>query len=125
MATLIPKENEVWVTQYLRPDGRTQRVLATVTPEAKKISDNMNMLLSAEVLTTGQVAVYARFSDEPEENEGISIANNGPGDNSPEAVLSALILQKATERKCPVCHSSGDGHAMNEECSNCQACGEA
>jgi len=93
---LEPAKDEVEVTQYLRPDGKKQRVFAQVGEDlAAKCGD---LILSAEVLSTGLIAIYARFKDEGTEAEIMDLAENGPGDKSPAAVLTKLITRKLAER---------------------------
>lgn len=58
-----------------------------------------DMILSSEELTTGKVAIYARFADESEESESLELATNGPGPKSPDKILIALIRKKAKGRK--------------------------
>ena len=55
-----------------------------------------NQILSAEELTTGEIALYSRFIGEDEEREILKIAENGPGDNDPTKTLISLIKEKAT-----------------------------
>lgn len=88
--------DEVEVIQFLRPDGKRRRMLVTVGGDLAELAEDM--ILSAEELQTGQVAVYARHKDEPEEAEVVEIAENGPGENSPCACLKRLIRKKADKR---------------------------
>lgn len=84
---------EVEVIQFLRPDGRRRRMAAMVGEEYSLMA--VDLVLSAEELTTGRVAIYARKIDEPEENETTEIAENGPGENSPTDCLIRVIKRKA------------------------------
>lgn len=89
------------ITQYLRPDGEKRELEADV--EDKYAEMSRNMILSAEVLPTEEVVLYARFNDEPEEKERLAFANNelpNPGKNlkDPTKVLCELIEKKFKER---------------------------
>lgn len=84
---------EVEVIQFLRPDGRRRRMAAAVGEEYAAMAKDL--ILSAEELTTGDVAIYARKIGEPEEKEITEIAINGPGTNSPIECLKRLIERKA------------------------------
>jgi len=82
-------EDEVEVIQFLTPHGRRRRMIA---PVGKDLAEKAkNLILSAEQLRTGKLAIYARKIGEPEENERMDLANNGPGANSPANVLKKLI----------------------------------
>ena len=91
--------NEVKVIQYLRPDGRQREMLVDV--DEGYVEKAKDMVLSAEELTTGEIAVYARFKDEPEENERLELAINGPGNKSPSTMLQKVIDRKYNERRQP------------------------
>ena len=83
------KPGEVEVIQFLRPNRKRRRMAAYVGKEmARKAED---LILSAEDLGTGKVALWARKIGQPEEMEKIEIADNGPGDNSPYKCLIKLI----------------------------------
>lgn len=84
------------VTQYLRPDGRRRQTGCEVDDETAQLAQGM--VLSAEELTTGQIALYARLVGETEENESLELATNGPGDNSPPNVMARLIRRVAERR---------------------------
>lgn len=93
----VAGENEVEVTQFIAPNGRKRLVFAEVGAEVKEMAKGMR--LSSEVLGTGKVALYARWDGEKEEAESVEIADNGPGENSPRAVLTRLITRKYLERR--------------------------
>lgn len=94
---LIQREDEVEVIQYLKPSGRRRRMLAPVGKEHAEMAKDM--VLSSEILSTGEVALYAYFQDEDEEEYGaIDLAENGPGDKNPTAVLQRMIEKKFQER---------------------------
>lgn len=90
------KPDEVLVRQYLRPKGAIREVYAPVGEEYVKKAKGM--ILSAEELTIGQIAVYARWADEPVESETLELAVNGPGPNGPTEMLRKCINTKYTER---------------------------
>lgn len=54
--------------------------------------------ISAEVLRTGEIAIYIRKKGEPAEAEHLAIANNGPGPNNPQKVLKQLIKKYCNTR---------------------------
>jgi hypothetical protein len=49
------------------------------------------MELSAEVLMSGEVVLYARFKDDDPDNETLAMARNIPGPEQPDLVLGQLI----------------------------------
>jgi len=83
------KEDEVEVTQYLRPNGRKRKMYVTVGVDIAEKAKGL--ILSAEQLTTGLIAIYARRKGESEEKEKMRLAENGPGNNSPTNKLIELI----------------------------------
>jgi hypothetical protein len=89
-------DSEVEVTQYLRPDGRPVPNYAEVGVEWVRRAEGMHF--SAEVLTTGEVAIYGRLDDESEEQEITELAYNGPGDNSPDNALRRIIEKLEARR---------------------------
>lgn len=95
---MTAQPDEVEVTQYLRPDGRTKKVYAPVGIEHAKMAKDMT--ISSEVLTTGGVAIYVQFADEPVECEAVDIAENTKqsAPNDPVEVLKRLIERKRRER---------------------------
>ena len=76
---------EITITQYLRPDGTPREMKAEVPDEYAARAEGMT--LSSEVLTTGEVALYARWANQPEEDELSELATNGPGDRDPTKML--------------------------------------
>jgi len=90
-------EHEVEIIQFLRPNGKRRRMAASVGKEyVEKAKD---MIISAEELTTGEIAIYVRFKDEPkEEKESMELAENGPGDNDPTKVVQRMIDKKLEEK---------------------------
>lgn len=88
-------EDEVEIIQFLRPDGRRRRMVASVGKEIAKLAENQ--ILSAEALTTGEIALYSYLLKEGIENEFIELAKNGPGKESPSNSLIKLIKRKAAK----------------------------
>lgn len=86
----------VEVIQFLRPNGQRRRMLAYLG--ADYVEKAKDMILSAEVLSTGVVAVYARFIDAQEHEEFVELAKNKPGPTTPSAMLQKLIDRKIAER---------------------------
>lgn len=84
-----PRSGDVEIIQFLRPNGRRRRMLADVGEElAMKAKD---LIISAEELQTGQVAIYIRRKKGTGKSERCEIAENGPGENSPTEVLKRMI----------------------------------
>jgi hypothetical protein len=94
---LEPRPDEVTVIQYLRPFGTKSKVFAPVGEDY--VAKAKGMILSSEVLRTGEVMIYARWEDEAEEKEINAMAFNGPGFNGPTESLKKLIDRKLAERK--------------------------
>jgi len=82
-------DNEIMLTQYIRPSGIRAIVFAVVGSDYVKKAEGL--ILSTEVLTTGAVVIYGRKGAQDEDEEISYIADNGPGENSPTAVLKKLI----------------------------------
>lgn len=87
-----PKDNEVEIIQFLRPDGERRYMLCEVPEDVAKLS--RDMIISAEELRMGEIAIYAHYKDEDEENEIMELASNGPGENNPREVLVKVINRK-------------------------------
>jgi len=85
-------DDEVEVIQFMRPDGSRKRMVAPVGKELAKKAKHL--ILSAEHLRTGQIAIYARRIGDSEEGERLELAENGPGKDSPTNVLKRLIEEK-------------------------------
>jgi hypothetical protein len=85
----IPTENDVPVTQYLRPDGRKRTLYAPLGKEY--VTKAKNMACSAEELRTGQLVLYVRWDYQDDEDELVEFATNEPGDDSPNIVLKGMI----------------------------------
>lgn len=84
-----PSENDVMVTQYLRPDARKRIVYAPIGKEY--VEKSKNMVCSAEELPNGIIVIYVRWDYQTGEEELLEFATNGPGDNSPNEVLMKMI----------------------------------
>ncbi len=84
---------EIKLTQYLMPNGRPMPTTTEVPDETATLAEGM--ILSCEVLGTGQVALYAKYPEDKEEDEFIEISNNGP---EIQTVLCKLILRKKEMR---------------------------
>lgn len=89
-------KGEVAVMQYLRPAGMPRKVFSAVGEE--HAARAKGMVFSAEVLTTGEIAIYARWDNESREKEFLELAKNGPGPKSPTETLKRLIDRKFEER---------------------------
>ena len=82
-------DSEVEVIQFLIPSGKRRRMAALVGKDYVKKAENF--ILSAEILNTEQIALYAREVNELKEKDKIMIANNGSGVNNTINVLKKLI----------------------------------
>lgn len=87
----IAGPGEVYIVQFLRPDGRRQVVMAEVGEELAEKAREYNLGLSAEWLPGGKVAIYGLTEEMDEDNEIVMLADNGPGENSPTKVLKRVI----------------------------------
>lgn len=85
-----PLPDEAEIVQFIRPNGVKRQAFATVGFELAAKSRKLR--ISAEVLGTGQIAIYVRRKNEPEDAERLELAENGPGPNSPTEVLKRMIL---------------------------------
>ena len=83
------RDNEIELTQYLRPNGKKRIVYAPVGVEYVK--RGKGLILSCEELRTGQIAIYGRESSQAEEDEVVFLADNWSGENEPTKVLQKLI----------------------------------
>ena len=66
------------------------------------------LIISAEELGTGKVAIYLRQKGEPEEAERLELAENGPGKNSPTEVLKRMIEKYGTSPAETLLETRGD-----------------
>ena len=77
------------ITQFLRPNGRKAEVYADIPDELKGKGDLLE--ISAEAVPGNMVMIYAHVKGQSAEDELTELADNGPGDNSPQAALIRLI----------------------------------
>ena len=77
------------ITQYLRPNGRKAEVFADIPDELKGKADLLE--ISAEVVPGNMVMIYAHVKGQSAEDELTELADNGPGENSPNKALIRLI----------------------------------
>ena len=68
------KSNEIEIIQYMRPTRRRRKLIAEVDEETARKADDI--VISAEILRTGDVAFYARHKDKPEETEICMVREN-------------------------------------------------
>lgn len=85
------KPDEVEVTQYLPPDGVPVKSFAPVGDKHAQMAEGM--VLSGEILLTGDIVLYARWKEQSENDEISELAVNEPGPNEPTEVLKRLIEQ--------------------------------
>ena len=83
---------EVKLIQYMMPNGRKKEVTTDIEDLFADMAEGM--ILSCEVLGTGQVALYAKYPQDKEEEEAVEIASNGPGI---QETLQLLIKRKHKE----------------------------
>ena len=83
------------ITQYLRPNGKRAEIPVDIKDELKEIAEGLE--ISCEALPHNRVIIYAHRITESAEDERSEVADNGPGDNSPEEALERLI--RRFERK--------------------------
>jgi len=58
-----------------------------------------DLIISAEELPTGKIAIYVRKIDKKTEEEKVGIANNKSGLDSPDEILRRLIEEASKEAK--------------------------
>jgi hypothetical protein len=80
---------EILIIQYLRPHGREAIVRAYIPDELVELVGNL--VISGEQVPTDKVIIYAHRKGESEEDELTELADNGPGENSPDIALERLI----------------------------------
>ncbi len=81
----------ILLTQYLRPDGRKEIVNTEVEDNIAEMA--AGVIMSVEVLRTGEVGIWVKYPDWEEEDELHDVATNGPGERSPKNILSKLIKE--------------------------------
>ncbi len=84
--------DEVEVIQFIRPNGKRRRMIVRVGVELAEKAKNL--IISAEELRTGNIAIYVRKIGVPTEKERVEIAVNGPGDKSPSECVKRLIKKE-------------------------------
>lgn len=77
------------ITQYLRPNGKRAEIPVDIPDELKEIADGL--VISCEALPDMHVVIYAHRKEQSAEDELTEIADNGPGENSPDKALERLI----------------------------------
>ena len=87
------QEDELEIIQFLRPDGKRRRMSAKLTKGL--VEKAKNIIISAEELTTGKIAIYGRIIGIPIEEEYMLLADNCEGSNSPNNVLKRVIIHVA------------------------------
>ena len=87
---------EILITQYLRPYGREAIVRAFVPDELAEIAQSL--VISCEQVTPDKALIYAHRKGESDEDELTELADNGPGENSPDKALERLIRRFETRR---------------------------
>ena len=75
---LEKKIDEVTVTQYLMPDARKKLCYTSVGEYHAKIAEDLEIELSAEMLTTGMISVYGRLPSMESEDALCYVSANGP-----------------------------------------------
>jgi len=80
---------EIRITQYLRPSGKKDELLADIPDELKGKADLL--AVSCETVPPNHVMIYAHVKGQSEEDELSELAENGPGENSPTEALIRLI----------------------------------
>jgi len=94
------KDGEVEIIQYIRPNGLRKRLLADIDKEHADKAKNYRF--SCEWMTGGLVMLYGRRHDQTDEDELTEMAENGPGNNTPNDALIRLIdrlTAKQTKRR--------------------------
>jgi hypothetical protein len=91
--------DEVEIIQFIRPNARRRRMIAKVGEDLAKSAQDL--IISAEDLGGGQVAVYVRAKEEHPDKEHVSLATNGPGPDNPTAVLQRMIRRYEHMKRRP------------------------
>ncbi len=79
----------IHLTQYLRPSGKPALVMASIPDELADLASGLE--ISCELLPTDRVMIYAHRKGESAEDELTEMAENGPGENTPDIALERLI----------------------------------
>ena len=85
----MSKDGEVKLIQYLRPTGITRILTADIDKEHAEKAKKLR--LSCECMPTGQIMIWGRRHDQTDEEELSEMADNGPGNNTPNDALIRLI----------------------------------
>ena len=98
----VHTEDELPITQYLRPNGEKRIMFAPVGREY--VEKAGGLVLSVEWLPTGKVALYGRRENESGDKEVCELADNGQGEREPTVILRKLIDRlKGEEKKSAEC----------------------
>lgn len=73
----LPTTEEVLVIQYVRPNGK-KRLCYAPCDDQELVKESRCMWISAEVDRIGTVIMYGRYVGDKEDNELITISENGP-----------------------------------------------
>ncbi len=88
---------EISITQHVRPHNGKRNMHVDVPQDVYAIyKKKIRPIIGVEVLPTSMVAIYGRLPNQGEEQELTRLAENGPGDKSPTAVLCQLIRELGT-----------------------------
>ena len=90
----IKKQKKISLTQYMMPNGRKVTVTTDVEDQIADMAEGM--ILTCEVLSTGGIALYAKYPEDKEEEESIEISSNGP---EVSEALQRLIKHKYEENQ--------------------------
>ena len=88
---------DVEIIQFLRPNGKRRRMVAEVGVDLAETAKDL--IVSAEDLGNGKVAVYVRSKEEHPDKEHVSLATNGPGPDNPTAVLQRMIRKYVNAKR--------------------------
>lgn len=110
----VAKDDEVYVVQFIRPSGRRSVQVVTIGVELAAKARAINAGLSAEVLSTGQVAVYGLLPTMKEQDEFLMVAMNSPGPDSPGKVVARMVEKLVLETT--TCHECGGYKVCRSTC---------
>jgi len=77
------------IIQYLRPNRREAYVYADIPDELQDLAGEL--VISCEQIPPDKAMIYAHRKGESAEDELTELADNGPGENSPDKALERLI----------------------------------
>ena len=101
------KEGDIEIIQFLRPNGKRRKMSTRLNDELFQLSKDM--ILSAEELSTGKLALYSRYIGEDVESEYMLLADNYESENSPNKVLEKVIRHVAKT------HTQGATPSFNKD----------